>query len=122
MFEKRFKLKIEHGGQMLRSSERMISKLNSKVMRGEEHSTEWGIWRHRNTRWAIKAFPGIIKYFKGNRRGVTGIFFKLTRIGRIQQGQQVTEKNVIEHCHCILTKDNKKDYMTKKKPTPCSTL
>ena len=77
MFEKRFKLKIEHGGQMLRSSERMISKLNSKVMRGEDHSTEWGIWRHCNTPWAIKAFPGIIKYFKGNQLGVTGIFLNL---------------------------------------------
>ena len=62
MFENMFKLKIEHGGQILSSTERMIRTQNSKVMRGEDHSTEWGIWRHCNTRWAIKAFPRIIKY------------------------------------------------------------
>jgi len=48
--EKMFKLKIEHGGQRLSSAERRSSKQNSKMMRGEDHSPEWNIWRHRKTR------------------------------------------------------------------------
>ena len=121
MFEKIFKLKIEHGGQMRSSTESMISTLNSKVMRGEDHSTEWDIWRHRKTRWAIKAFPGIIKYYRGTDVGLQEFF--QTYSYRLNKTRTAGTR---KKCDRVLPlySNKKRDYITKKKqkPAPCSTL